>query len=308
MKEAAEFILDWLVMDKQGVFVTSPSTSPENTFKLTNGEVSSVSVGSTMDMSIIYDLFTNCIETSIVLGIDEEFRSELLQTRNMLIPIRIGHYGQIQEWSEDFEELEPGHRHISHLFGLHPGKQISMRVTPELAAAAKITLERRIVNGGGHTGWSNAWIINFWARLEDGENAYEWVVHFARTYIFSNLLGYCPPSYFQIDGNFGLTAGIAEMLLQSHEGEICLLPALPAAWATGHIKGLRARGGYKVDIAWKEGKVKEAVIYSEFDGICRLRVKDDVRIICNNLAVKKRKENDVIIFEHNAGLNYHVLR
>ena len=306
MREAAEFILDWLITDKHGYMVTSPSTSPENIFVYSKDKKAAVSIASTMDMSIIYDLFTNCIQASMELEIDEKLRQELLEKRERLLPMCIDNNGRIKEWSLDFKETELGHRHISHLFGLHPGKQISTKNTPELATAARKTLQRRIENGGGQTGWSCAWNINFWARLRDGENAYNSVMHLLEHHIFSNLFGYHPPSYFQIDGNFGFTAGIAEMLLQSHEEEICLLPALPEVWKKGYVKGLRARGGYIVDIEWEEGKLKQAIIRSEFTGICKLRIPENVKIKFKNAAVQIIRENDCVKFEHESGLEYHI--
>ncbi|MDD9269253.1 glycoside hydrolase family 95 protein [Paenibacillus sp. GCM10023248] len=306
LKEAAEFFMDYLTEAPDGTYVTGPSISPENSYILPNGVKGTLCMGPSMDTQIVRALFEACIASSGLLSCDEDFRSQLTERMAKLPQPRIGANGQLLEWLEDYAEFEPGHRHISHLFALHPGTQIDIHATPELAEAAMVTLRNRLANGGGHTGWSCAWIINMFARLGDGGSALAYLSNLFEKSTYPNLFDAHPP--FQIDGNFGAVAGIAEMLLQSHMGELNLLPALPDEWKSGRIKGIRARGGYVVDLVWDEGQLSEAAIQASRSGVCTVRSTVPIVVMLDEQEVARSGKDPLTSFQVQGGHTYRLLK
>jgi len=302
MAEAALFFVDFLV-EKDGWLVTNPSVSPENSYRLPGGEMGACCVGATMDNQILRELFTDCLEAWRALGEKEpegcqidgvesvtELMKQIAECRSRLMPTRISDGGTIMEWMEDYQEVDPGHRHISHLYGLYPGEQITVDGTPELAEAARKTLERRLANGGGHTGWSRAWITNHYVSLWDGEMAYASVEKMLEVSTYPNLFDKHPP--FQIDGNFGVCAAMCRALVQSSGERVILLPALPGAWASGHVRGLRLVGNAELEMTWRQGKVVDVqiraysdyrtrVIYEEQSREIHLKAGESVSLILN---------------------------
>lgn len=265
LKGAALFCLDWVIKNDDGSYKTAPSTTPENVYLTPKeGERCGVSETTTMDIALIRNLFGNIIKATEVLGMDADLAKECQEVMDGLPPYKIGKNGQFMEWSEDYEEFEPGHRHQSHLVPLFPGDEITPDKTPDLADACAVSIKRRLENGGGYTGWSCAWIINLLARLRRKEEAYGSLYTIMNASMYTNMMDAHPPM--QTDGNFGATSGMTEMLLHSHEGFIRPLPTVPAGWTKGYVKGLRARGAVTVDMTWDNSALTEITVTGDFDG------------------------------------------
>jgi alpha-L-fucosidase 2 len=315
LREHALFLLDYLVPAPMGTpytgyLVTGPSCSPENKYKLPDGQSFNLCMGPTMDIAITRAVLTRLLEASALLPdtvVDRDIEKRAKTALDQLPPYRITHDGRLQEWPEDYMDQEPGHRHISHLFGLFPEDQISPDSTPELAKAARETLDKRLAAGGGSTGWSRSWIINCMARLQDGEAAYDNILQLFRQSTRHNLFDVCglkENSPFQIDGNLGGPTGLIEMLLQSHAGVLRLLPALPKAWPNGNFKGFRARGGLVIDLEWKDGRATRATLRASLSRTHHIVLPKGQQVISVREGGRAFRLEDTGILQAHAGAEY----
>ncbi len=306
LREAAKFFTDFLIETPNGSLVTCPGVSPENTYRLPNGEKGNLCIGPSMDTQIITALFDAVIASAYLLDTDHAFAAQCVQMRDKLPKPAIGKYGQIMEWAEDYDEEEPGHRHISQLFALHPAHQLTPEHTPELAKAADATLTRRLTHGGGHTGWSRAWIANMYARLHNGDALLSHMTQLMQHSTASNLFDMHPP--FQIDGNFGGTAAVAESLMQSNADGIRLLPACPSVWSDGAFYGMRAYGGFTVSAKWQNNRVIAARIFSECGNDCRITLPENAIVTSvGGIRIDTTKEDGATVFATQPQCEYMVV-
>ena len=295
----AAFYEDYLVEDEQGALQIVPSQSPENRFVGGGDLPVSLCVSATMDVILAREALRYAIRSAELLDVDPEKRRQWQRMLDSLPPLRIGRHGQLQEWNEDFEEVEPSHRHVSHLIGLYPGDMLSPDKTPDLWSAAEVSLQRRLAAGGGHTGWSRAWTACLFARLGRSEEAWDHLNHLLTDFATDTLLDLHPPRIFQIEGNLGGAAAVIEMLLQSEGGELHFLPAMPAAWPAGRATGLRARGGFTVGMEWADGKLLCASIRGSAAGPCTIaHVPEDFQVVdASGRQVPIRRTGHRIVFD-----------